>query len=130
MATGTLILMRHGESVWNESNQFTGWVDVALTDKGRAEAKRAVAEATASLEASTRDRAAVAASVPADLLALYDKLATRGAGAAVLRARTCEWCHMVLSGTDLNTLRRAPEDEVVTCPECGSILVRTGESGL
>ncbi|WP_045821890.1 phosphoglyceromutase [Williamsia herbipolensis] len=41
MATGTLILMRHGESVWNESNQFTGWVDVALTDKGRAEAKRA-----------------------------------------------------------------------------------------
>ena len=41
MATGTLILMRHGESTWNESNQFTGWVDVALTDKGRAEAKRA-----------------------------------------------------------------------------------------
>lgn len=95
-----------------------------------AEAKRAVAEATAAFEASTRDRAAVAATVPADLLAMYDKLATRGAGAAVLRARTCEWCHMVLSGTDLNTLRRAPEDEVVTCPECGSILVRTGESGL
>ncbi len=41
MATGTLILMRHGESVWNESNQFTGWVDVDLTDKGRAEAERA-----------------------------------------------------------------------------------------
>ena len=37
----TLILLRHGESKWNASNQFTGWVDVDLTDKGRAEAARA-----------------------------------------------------------------------------------------
>lgn len=95
-----------------------------------AEAKRIVAEASASADAANRDRSAVAGSVPADLLALYEKLATRGAGAALLRARTCEWCRMVLSGTDLATLRHAPEDEVVTCPECGSILVRTGESGL
>jgi 2,3-bisphosphoglycerate-dependent phosphoglycerate mutase len=36
----TLILLRHGESVWNEKNLFTGWVDVDLTDKGRAEAVR------------------------------------------------------------------------------------------
>ncbi|WP_288814730.1 phosphoglyceromutase [uncultured Gordonia sp.] len=40
MSNGTLILMRHGESEWNASNQFTGWVDVALTEKGRAEAER------------------------------------------------------------------------------------------
>lgn len=37
----TLILLRHGESEWNERNLFTGWVDVDLTDKGRAEATRA-----------------------------------------------------------------------------------------
>lgn len=37
---GTLILLRHGQSEWNASNQFTGWVDVRLTDKGREEAKR------------------------------------------------------------------------------------------
>ena len=36
----TLILLRHGESEWNEKNLFTGWVDVDLTEKGRAEAKR------------------------------------------------------------------------------------------
>jgi 2,3-bisphosphoglycerate-dependent phosphoglycerate mutase len=36
----TLVLLRHGESQWNASNQFTGWVDVDLTDKGRAEAVR------------------------------------------------------------------------------------------
>jgi 2,3-bisphosphoglycerate-dependent phosphoglycerate mutase len=36
----TLVLLRHGESEWNAKNLFTGWVDVALTDKGRAEAVR------------------------------------------------------------------------------------------
>ena len=34
----TLILLRHGESEWNSKNLFTGWVDVDLNDKGRAEA--------------------------------------------------------------------------------------------
>ncbi len=41
MSTGTLVLLRHGESEWNALNLFTGWVDVHLTDKGRAEGKRA-----------------------------------------------------------------------------------------
>jgi 2,3-bisphosphoglycerate-dependent phosphoglycerate mutase len=36
-----LILLRHGESVWNESDQFTGWVDVDLSERGVAEAVRA-----------------------------------------------------------------------------------------
>ena len=36
----TLILLRHGESEWNAKNLFTGWVDVALSDKGAAEAER------------------------------------------------------------------------------------------
>ena len=39
-ATHKLILLRHGQSEWNEKNLFTGWVDVPLTDKGRAEATR------------------------------------------------------------------------------------------
>ena len=39
--TATLVLLRHGESEWNAKNLFTGWVDVGLTDKGRAEAARA-----------------------------------------------------------------------------------------
>jgi len=38
--TTQLILLRHGESEWNAKNLFTGWVDVALSDKGRAEAVR------------------------------------------------------------------------------------------
>lgn len=36
-----LILVRHGQSLWNLENRFTGWVDVPLTDQGRDEARRA-----------------------------------------------------------------------------------------
>lgn len=36
-----LVLLRHGESVWNKENRFTGWTDVDLSDKGRTEAKTA-----------------------------------------------------------------------------------------
>lgn len=39
--TGMLVLLRHGQSTWNEQNLFTGWHDVALTAKGEREAKQA-----------------------------------------------------------------------------------------
>jgi 2,3-bisphosphoglycerate-dependent phosphoglycerate mutase len=41
MSIGKLILLRHGQSDWNAKNLFTGWVDVALSSQGEAEAKRA-----------------------------------------------------------------------------------------
>jgi 2,3-bisphosphoglycerate-dependent phosphoglycerate mutase len=40
MSVGTLVLLRHGESVWNAENLFTGWVDVPLSAKGEGEARR------------------------------------------------------------------------------------------
>jgi 2,3-bisphosphoglycerate-dependent phosphoglycerate mutase len=36
-----LVLLRHGESIWNKENRFTGWTDVDLSEKGRAEAQEA-----------------------------------------------------------------------------------------
>jgi 2,3-bisphosphoglycerate-dependent phosphoglycerate mutase len=39
--TYTLVLLRHGQSTWNKENLFTGWVDVPLSEVGRAEAERA-----------------------------------------------------------------------------------------
>jgi 2,3-bisphosphoglycerate-dependent phosphoglycerate mutase len=36
-----LVLIRHGQSLWNLENRFTGWIDVPLTDQGREEARRA-----------------------------------------------------------------------------------------
>jgi len=36
-----VVLLRHGESEWNQANRFTGWTDVDLSDQGRAEAQEA-----------------------------------------------------------------------------------------
>lgn len=50
-----LILVRHGESVWNASNRFTGWVDVPLSEAGKVEARKAGERLAA--EGITVDRA-------------------------------------------------------------------------
>ncbi|MFG6502193.1 zinc ribbon domain-containing protein [Microbacterium sp. P05] len=95
-----------------------------------AEAKEAVTAAQHDLSNAQRDRAAVAGDIAPALVALYDRLGTRGNAAGLLRRGTCEACHMVLSGTDMNSVRSAPDDDVIFCPECGAILVRTDESGI
>ena len=41
MSTPKLVLLRHGQSVWNLENRFTGWTDVGLTEQGEAEARTA-----------------------------------------------------------------------------------------
>jgi hypothetical protein len=80
----------------------------------------------------TRDRAAVAASIPDDLATLYERLRITGHGnaAALLRARTCSGCTMTLTGSDLAEARQASADEIIFCPDCGAVLVRTDESGI
>lgn len=95
-----------------------------------AAAKTLVADANAAFEAHSRDRAAVAPTVPAALLAQYDRLAQRGIGAAMFRRGMCEGCNIVLPASDLADVQKAADDDVVFCPECGTILVRTEESGL
>lgn len=42
--TYKLVIIRHGESLWNRENKFTGWIDVDLTEKGIAEAHKAATE--------------------------------------------------------------------------------------
>ncbi|MEZ0076128.1 zinc ribbon domain-containing protein [Planotetraspora sp. GP83] len=69
--------------------------------------------------------------IPADLLALYEKLREQsGVGAAMLHGGRCLGCRTTLSIADLNRIRAAAPDEVVRCEECRRILVRTAESGL
>jgi 2,3-bisphosphoglycerate-dependent phosphoglycerate mutase len=41
MSTGRLVLLRHGQSIWNLENLFTGWIDVDLSEQGRREAEEA-----------------------------------------------------------------------------------------
>jgi len=84
-----------------------------------------------SLDGFSRDRTVASEGMPADLMALYEKIrASQGVGAAPLRARECGGCHMTLNPADLATIARAAADEVVRCEECSRILVRTSESGL
>lgn len=109
----------------------------ALLDTTTAEGSALTAQAKADVAAATdlgaqlaRDRQAVTESLPAPLLAEYTRRAANSAGAALLIRGTCEGCRILLPGTDLNDIRRAADDAVVFCPECGCILVRTEESGL
>jgi predicted nucleic acid-binding Zn-ribbon protein len=80
----------------------------------------------------TAERALVASELPDDLLALYEKAREHsgGVGAAMLRQRRCEGCHIELSGSELASVRAAEPDVVVRCDNCRRILVRTAESGL
>lgn len=90
------------------------------------------AEIDAEAEKTTQQRAELAGGIPAELLALYEKVrsSSAGVGAAALHRGRCEGCHLQLNTTDLNRLRDAPADDVVRCEECRRILVRTTESGL
>jgi predicted nucleic acid-binding Zn-ribbon protein len=92
----------------------------------------AFAEIDAAVQQRTGDRTAIAAEIPSDLLALYERAREHsgGVGAAMLRQRRCEGCHIELSGSELAAVRSAAADEVVRCDNCRRILVRTAESGL
>lgn len=82
--------------------------------------------------AVTAERKTTASGVPADLLALYEKLREQkgGVGAAALRRRECTGCRLSLNPSDLAAIAAAPADDVIRCEECSRILIRTGESGL
>jgi uncharacterized protein len=93
--------------------------DAALADIDAAEGGR------------RRARDEVVATLPADLLAAYERRrADPVLGAAPLRERRCQACRLELDRTAVAALRGAPPDEVVHCEECSVILVRTPESGL
>ncbi len=92
-------------------------------------------EAFAEIDAAAAERRpqrdALATRIPADLLAFYERArAHGGTGAALLRQRRCDGCHIELSGSELGALRKAADDAVVRCDNCRAILVRTAESGL
>ena len=78
------------------------------------------------------ERAQIVAIVPADLLALYERIGAEhgGVGAAHLHRGRCEGCHLTLTPADIQTIKQAADNEVVRCEECRRILVRTTESGL
>ena len=100
-----------------------------VVETARDEALRQMAQDE---EFRSAGRRPLVADLPADLIALYDRIreGSGGVGAALLRAGRCEGCRLELSGVERAAVRAAAPDEVVRCEECRRILVRTAESGL
>jgi predicted nucleic acid-binding Zn-ribbon protein len=77
------------------------------------------------------NRTTIAAKVPGDLLALYERQRERyGVGASHLRAGVSSASGVALTGSDLAAVRAAAPDDVLLCPDSEAILVRTNESGI
>jgi predicted nucleic acid-binding Zn-ribbon protein len=113
--------------------------EVRLTDLSNqlaslATRRQAVAAALATAEQATDEQleelvhrqSAVAGAVHDDQLATYDRLRGRLGGVAVARlvGNHCDGCHLTLPSMELDRIRHAPETEVITCDQCGRILVR------
>ena len=108
---------------------------LAAAQERRAEAERRRDETLADIakehEFKTSSRGPLAADLPADLVALYDKIRLdSGLGAALFRSGRCGGCRIELYGADLARVKAAAADDVVRCEECRRIMVRTAESGL
>ena len=74
------------------------------------------------------ERRELAASMPADLLGLYDQLLARtGHGAGELVGARCGACRMEMDRSEVRDIAAAAPDEVVRCEQCGAIVVRTGK---
>lgn len=78
------------------------------------------------IAAQMSERESAVAGVPADLLARYEKLRAKlgGTGAARLVNGSCSGCHLALPAMEVDRIRRAPPEELITCDQCGRILVR------
>lgn len=99
-------------------------------DAEAARLRLAIAEAEAAIDAElgqeTAARAAAVATVPADLVKLYEQIRTRsgGVGAARLVGARCSGCHLTLPATELDRIRREPPGALIRCDQCSRILVR------
>jgi predicted nucleic acid-binding Zn-ribbon protein len=128
-----LEIMESLEEAQARVTNVQGDIDAVTTELEQQTAARdaALSEIDDRAAHAQAERETTAAIVPDDLIALYDKVRGQyGVGAAALRARRCEGCRLEINGADLRELKAAPEDDVLRCPECSRILVRTAESGL
>lgn len=128
-----LSVMEKVEAIETELASATASLEAHQQQLADAEAARdaALAAIAAEVAAARSQRAAIVATVPDDLLALYEKQRERyGVGASHLRARVSSASGVELTGSDLALVRAAAPDAVLLCPDSNAILVRTDESGL
>ncbi|MGB3772834.1 MAG: C4-type zinc ribbon domain-containing protein [Rhodococcus sp. (in: high G+C Gram-positive bacteria)] len=91
----------------------------------------ALADVNTAEKTRSGQRDQLAAELPAEVSAAYEKQrAQSGIGAALLRGRRCGACRIELDRGEISRIAATPADVVVRCSECNAILVRTNESGL
>ncbi|MFJ6697515.1 zinc ribbon domain-containing protein [Streptomyces sp. NPDC091272] len=129
-----LEVMERRESAQERAAELTERVGAVQGKVDAATARRDAATAELEEESArlTKEREVVVASVPADLVKLYEKLRAQsgGVGAARLHQRRCEGCRLELNITEVMEVRAAAPDAVLRCENCRRILVRTSDSGL
>ena len=92
--------------------------------KLEAENEAAIMKLRSGLDLTVQARAKQAINIPADLLELFEKKATRGVPAGKLTGRECGACRITLGATAYNEIASLARDEIATCPDCQAILVR------
>ena len=103
--------------------------DLDTLDSERAAALAALAEAEAVVDSEVEEleakRGKATAGVPESLLAQYERLRSRLGGVAVARlvANRCDGCHLSLPATEIDRIKHLQPGELVTCDQCGRILV-------
>jgi uncharacterized protein len=129
-----LELMEQSERAQGVLEGIDARLETVRERRAAAEARRdeALAEIARDEQFRAAAREPLAADLPADLVALYDRIraASGGIGAAAIRGGRCGGCRLELAGSERARVRAAAPDEVVRCEECGRIMVRTAESGL
>ena len=102
----------------------------AKRDELAAARDQQTAEFDAKRETINADRQALVPRITEDVASLYKKLADQHGGLAVaaLERGRCGGCHLELNGSDLRDVMAKPADDIVRCPECSRILVRTLDS--
>jgi predicted nucleic acid-binding Zn-ribbon protein len=131
---GELEVMEKAETAQAELDRLTGERDVHLAARAEAEERLAAGQAAIDAEAEGKraERAELAATFPADLLALYEKLRASEGGVAAgpIERGRCGGCRLDLMGNEKADIKAAPVDEVLRHDECNRIMVRTAESAL
>ncbi|MFF5292677.1 zinc ribbon domain-containing protein [Paractinoplanes globisporus] len=128
-----LELMEQKETAEATLAEVRGRLAAAAERRSAAEKRRdeTLGDIAKEEEFKSSSRGPLAADLPGDLVALYDKIRLEsGLGAALFRSGRCGGCRIELYGADLARVKAAAPDDVVRCEECRRIMVRTAESGL
>ncbi|HEU0192375.1 MAG TPA: zinc ribbon domain-containing protein [Mycobacterium sp.] len=117
-----------------QAQQTAGSAAVEALQSDLAGAQQALDGALTEVEAARGQRAArrdeLAAGLDAELLALYErKRSAGGAGAGPLHGRQCGACRIEIDRGELARISAAADDDVLSCPECGAILLRVKDFG-